>query len=338
MKTYSISFFVALLFLIKTASATHSLSADISYNYLGGPDFLIRVTYFMDMGTPADREQISVYYSDGTMDTFPRISEELLPDDISKNIYEGVHTFTSVMPITITMSDPNFIGNIVNVSGSVNVPIIVSTTIDFPTLIVLGTNASPVFTDVPVDYAEVGEVFTHNTEFIEADGDELKFSLVDADLPAYEFPDEMFPPCDGSPGIFNIDESTGIITWDFPCDVGIYLAEIKIEELRDGYVLSTIYRYFVIKVDETGPTQINNDLIETLAVYPNPATDKLIVTLQPEAEYLNIFNATGNKVITVDCRNLSGDLQITVGDLPSGNYFIQSINKTSITSEHIIIN
>jgi len=311
--------------------ASHSLSADIAYTYLGDLTFSITVTYYMDIGTPADREWIALMYSDGTFDTIDRVSQEFLPDDISKNVYTTEHTFTVLAPITVSMSDPNFIDDIINVDGSVNVPIVVETVIDIPAIAWLGTNASPVFYDVPVDYAEIGEVFTHAADFFDADGDELKFYFVDAELPGYVFPNVVIP-CDVA--TFSIDESTGLITWDHPCSPGIYIAKIKIEEWRAGIQITTIYRYFLIKVDDTGATGINDEIKGLINIYPNPSDGNFTIDVPSQSDMLTIYNIHGDMIKTLHCEDAGGKLTINTTGLAPG-YYMVSIwidgNKTTTT-------
>ena len=67
-------------------------------------------------------------------------------------------------------------------------------------------------------------------------------------------------------------------------------------------------------------TSINENGLEAIRLYPNPANDFLYLEgLEEECE-INIFNALGIKVKAI---TLQGDAEINIGDLPTGLYLVR---------------
>ena len=67
-------------------------------------------------------------------------------------------------------------------------------------------------------------------------------------------------------------------------------------------------------------TSINENGLEAIRLYPNPANDLLYLEgLEEECE-ISIFNALGIKVETI---TLQGDAEINIGDLPTGLYLVR---------------
>jgi hypothetical protein len=67
------------------------------------------------------------------------------------------------------------------------------------------------------------------------------------------------------------------------------------------------------------------DANQQLSVYPNPATDQLIIQYNGATKAYNkaeILNSLGSKIIQVELNN--GSTTVDISGLPAGNYFVQS--------------
>ena len=74
-------------------------------------------------------------------------------------------------------------------------------------------------------------------------------------------------------------------------------------------------------------TSVDENSMETISLYPNPASDKIhIEGLEGEHE-VQIYNAFGMKVMTT---TLQGDSEINVSDLPAGYYLIRIDNRRAV--------
>ena len=242
--------FVLPMLISLQAWATHNRAGEITYLYQGDLTFEVTVTTYTDPNSPADRNELIVYYGDGTFDTVSRSDITPMTTDIQVNKYVSTHQYNAAGTYTIYMQDPNRVEGITNIEGSVNVPFYLETTICIPDELLFGYNNSVQLLNPPIDYANIGELFTHNPGAYDPDGDALRYSLQvplqapGLEVPGYEFPDEATACAD----IFSIDSLTGTITWDVPCEVGIYVIRILIEELRDGQCVGKVNRDMQIEV------------------------------------------------------------------------------------------
>lgn len=251
LKNLSLFFFLLISF---QAFGTHNRAGEITYKYIGTDGayrYEFTITTYTDPTSPADRDALVLYYGDGYFDTVPRVSEEELTSSIKKNTYISQHEYSAPATYTAYMQDPNRVDGIVNIQGSVNVPFYIETCVIVINPILYGYNSTPILDNPPIDYANIGEVFTHNPGAHDPDGDALRFYLTEPkqdplnDVPGYEFPDDY---TDDPTDVFSIDSITGTITWIVPTEEGIYVVAILIFEYRDNELIGCIRRDMQIEV------------------------------------------------------------------------------------------
>ena len=101
--------------------ASHNRGGEITYLHLGGLTYQFTITTCTDLGssTNTDREELPIDFDLGTSfaqrDTFQRTSQVDMLLNHKKNIYVGIHTFTSSGTHRITVEDPNRNAGILNV-------------------------------------------------------------------------------------------------------------------------------------------------------------------------------------------------------------------------------
>lgn len=279
--------------------ATHNRAGEIYYEYIGPLSYratIVTYTKISGISAAADRPELELDWGDGSSEIIQRSNGpvvggvpdgELINNDIKMNIYiSNVHTYQGPQPFyVISMADPNRIEDIVNIAGgagSVNIPFYVEDTIRyFPPEIFTG-NSSPILLNPPIDFANINEVFYHNPNAFDPDGDSLFFSLraslqaLGENVPGFQFPDQ-FPP--GPNNNFTINSQTGEITWDVPLQVGIYNVAILIREYRNGILIGTMLRdmeIFVADTDNDPP--ILQPLIDTCIVAGESISTNLTAT------------------------------------------------------------
>ena len=232
--------------------ATHNRAGEITYKQIGPLTFEITLITFTDPSTLAHQQRTELYFafSDNTQDTFPRISETLVGNNISRNEYVGVHTFPSVGTYIIAMEDPNRNAGVVNIPNSVDVSFYLESILMINPLI--GNNNSPILLNSPIDKAVVGIPFIHNPSAFDVDGDSLGYSLISCkgengnDIIDYQLPNVS--------NSLSIDLN-GNLLWDSPTIIGEYNIAILIEEWRNGVKVGSIIRDMQITV---APNTINN--------------------------------------------------------------------------------
>ncbi len=138
------------------------------------------------------------------------------------------------------------ISNIAN-GSSVDIPLYIQDTI-FSTsfLSTANANSSPVFTNSPIDYGNSDDTFTFNPLAYDADGDSLSFELIPPlqskfqTVPAYQNPDQFCQARGFQNNVFQINSQTGEVTWNAPCQIGIFNVAVLVKEYRCGVLLSTV--------------------------------------------------------------------------------------------------
>lgn len=126
-------------------------------------------------------------WGDGTSSILPRVEKTNLPNNITKNVYIGNHTFSAPSNYTISLLDPNRNYGVINIPNSVNIPMYVETTLTINPF--LGPDNSPVLLNPPLDNGCVGAPFIYNPGAFDPDGDSLSFKLV----PCKGDGDKIFP-------------------------------------------------------------------------------------------------------------------------------------------------
>lgn len=258
-----------LLFGIPQAQATHNRAGEISIEQVGDcvNSLTIKatiVTYTKASSIQADRDSLEICWGDGQCETVFRLNGpvvggfpqgERLENDTKKNIYIAFHTFPARGTYAISMTDPNRNGGILNVNfpNSESVRFHIQTVYTFPNPQFQGCNNTPVLLQPPIDIGCVGQVFIHNPNAFDADGDSLSYEFIvplqDIGLvvPNYQFPNNINPGPDNQ---LTIDEVTGDIVWDAPQRRGEYNLAMHIIEWRDGSPLDTLIRDMQILIEE----------------------------------------------------------------------------------------
>ena len=278
--------------------ATHNRAGEITYQHIEDLTYEFTITTYTDPASLADRAELVIFWGDGFGDTLPRITISPLTDYIQKNEYVGRHTFAGPGEFIISMVDPNRVEGILNIDGSVNVPFcLIDTFIIFDQLF-FGPNSSPFLLNPPIDFANVGELFIHNPDAFDIDGDSLTYELIvpyqypGIVVPGYQYPDECecAIACDDS---FTIDAVVGDVVWDVPCKEGIYNIAILITEYRDGIKMGTVLRDMEIFVENTNNHAPVLSEVNDTCVYAGEELNLLISATDPDVTQTLTLTADG---------------------------------------------
>ncbi len=253
-------------------SASHNRAGEITYEHApreGEPfryEFSI-ITYTKTGGQSdaADRDSLEIFWGDGTSTMLPRTngpgapqgvgSGELLGNQIKKNEYKGIHTYSGFFfYYVVHMKDPNRINNIININdGASEEPFVIQDTLFLLDPQFYGYNNSPVLYQPPLDYGNVGYTFVHNPNAYDLDGDSLYFELIPPRRDIDENCTNYFDPNFISAGPDNnitLDNQSGEFTWDSPQQAGIYNIAFLITEYRNGLKIGSMVRDMQIIVEE----------------------------------------------------------------------------------------
>ncbi len=281
------------------AQATHNRAGEICYRYISGTTFEFTVITYTFPDSPADRDSLTVVFDSrdplGTEKTIARTFQTILvPGVLKRNEYTTTYTFPGPDVYVVYMEDPNRVEGICNMDGSVNVPFYLEDTLNLVNPTLLGYNSSPLLLYPPIDYAEVGEVFIHNPNAFDPDGDSLHFSLIPPkqapgiDVPGFEFP-QLYDACGAS---LTIDSRTGELVWDTPCQECIYNIAILIREFRGGRWIGSKIRDLQIFVENTdNQPPVIADIRDT-CIIAGELLDRVITANDPDGDVVEL-TATG---------------------------------------------
>ena len=227
------------------AQATHNEAGEILVCHSGDAGSLtyqITIITYTNPNSPADRPEFIVSWGDGTpLDTIPRNSATVVNVagiNTQRNLYINTHVYPGPGVYILQYIDPNRVADVVNIPGSVNVPMCVQTQL---VISVAGNDCTPQFLNPPIQNACLGQPWIHNPGAYDSDGDSLSYEpmvCLGGDLnndgigdpvPGYKFPNQVVP---GANNQYTIDPVTGTITWNSPQQAGIYNIAFRVREWR----------------------------------------------------------------------------------------------------------
>ena len=230
---------LTLILIFSNLYATHNRGGSIEYKHIAGATYEITVTTYSDPFSPADRDSVEVRADNNSGIFLSRTTRLSINQNIQLNIYSGIYTFPGQGNYILSVLDPNRIHNIVNISGSVNVPFYIESAI----VVDNSNNNSSAVAGFPIFYAEVGKPFTQNLSVFDIDGDKISYELVAvkqnpvADAPGYYIPANV-----------QLNNGTGEFTWNAPSTTGTYSFNLKISECRNNQLVGSVMQEFQVIV------------------------------------------------------------------------------------------
>lgn len=289
------------LLLPQSIHATHNRAGEITYEQLDDQTIRATITtYTKTSSQSADRDSVEVFWGDGSSEFVQRINGngDRLPNDIKVNYYVAEHTYPGRGTYTISMTDPNRVASILNVNfpNSVNVPFYIQTTFTLLNPLFQGKNNSVVLLQPPIDFACVGQVFVHNPNAFDVDGDSISYEYTiprlarDMDVPDYVFPDQINP---GENNTITLDPITGTFIWHTPQRAGEYNIAFKINEYRQGILINTTTRdmQMFVRNCQDSPPQI--DVVESLCVVAGETINVPVSVTDADVDQLVSLGASG---------------------------------------------
>ncbi|MFN8282424.1 MAG: DUF1501 domain-containing protein [Chitinophagales bacterium] len=112
----------------------------------------------------------------------------------------------------------------------------------------------------------------------------------------------------------------------------------------DELPLTGINYYRLKQIDENGTVNYSQIISvffgdkSTLAIFPNPATDKITVQVQSNTTsgFTQVYDAFGNLQFEKQLSQDNIQTQIDIASLPKGNYFIRVQSGTNIITQHFV--
>ncbi len=223
--------------------STHNRAGEISYVQTGPNAITATITTYTKKSSNVDVEKIDIKWGDGKTQevTIDANYPALYSDDININKYTTSHNYPSTGEFTMSFDDKYRNANVVNIPNSDAIPFYIETKVLLNPF--LGNNTSPKLLYAPIDDACLGKVFLHNPSAFDAEGDILKYALVDCKgeggqaIAGYTMPSGI-----------SMNANTGELIWNAPPQIGEYNIAFVIEEYRNGYKVGSILRDMQITV------------------------------------------------------------------------------------------
>jgi gliding motility-associated-like protein len=299
--------------------ATHNRAGEISFEQTGPLTLKVTLTtYTKTSSVAADRDSIEIFWGDGSSEFAVRANGwgDPQPNDVKINYYIASHTYPARATYTISMYDPNRVGGILNVNypDSESVPFYLETTFTFLNTQFQGENNSAVLLQAPIDFGCVGEVFIHNPNAFDIDGDSLRYRLIiplqgeNSIVPDYVYPDEIAP---GSNNQLTLNPNTGDLIWNAPQVAGEYNVAILIEEYREGVLINQIIRDMQIFIlDDCNNEPPLLELIEETCVFAGDTVKVEVEVNDPDIGQKVRVEASGAPFIsTLNKATLNGGFE-----------------------------
>ena len=367
-------FIVLFIQLALATFATHNRAGEIVIQQIPSGDCTsntVRATVYTWTKTSsiaADRDSVTICWDvDGPCEVVPRANGNGNPlaNDVKANIYTATHTYDGPGRYTVSMTDPNRNGGILNVNppGSENVQFHLQTTFTLFAGQSSGCNSTPELLNPPIDYACSGELFAHNPGAYDVDGDSLSYELivplqdVNTPVPNYIWPTNV----QNQGGSLTINPITGTLEWFVPTALGEYNVAIIIISWRSGMPIDTTLRDIQILVydcDDNRAPEIDapseicvvaGDVVEFQVIATDPdAGDQLKLTALGSPFILDISPADSFEIWSSNtpfqdqpviktfrwqtaCEHIS-DLHYSVVFKAEDDFFLQSVNSTGLAS------
>ena len=325
-----------LIQLLKTerVSASHAAGADIAYQHLSGLQYRVILNFYRDCGGVSEPQQVSIncrslngnhnlnFYAykdtsapNGTEITLPCPQA---PSTCNGGTTNGIRRWTYIATITLPSRQTDW-----TFSNSICCRNCIITTIHNPcaansiqyveaTLDNLNTagNHSPSFSNAPIAFVCLGQLFNFNHGVTDADGDSLSFSLI---TPKTSRTSQVgfIPPASAQQPLnsstpFTLDNMTGNLNFT-PVQPQVGVMAVRVSEFRNGLNIGSVIRdmqVFTVPCQNNLPmlSGINGgssyttstcagstlcftiqssdaDTVQMLSVFPGPSIPGAIITI-----------------------------------------------------------
>lgn len=328
-------------------SATHNYAGEIKVEQIGVRTIRATIiTYTPKDAIPTDRKQLDINWGDSRKETIQR-SEEVPFDDTSfkKNLYTQEHTYEIGGTYTVSMTDPNRNGGILNVNypQSDAIAFHIQTTITLVAQTPKQTyNTTPTLNRPPMDGGYVGLRFEYQPNAVDADGDSVAYRLItplsalNTAIGNYELPNKILPSATNS---ITFSEKTGLFIWESPRQVGLYTIAIEVISYRNGVKIDATVRDMNINITSLTSSVQEVGYESFVKAYPNPVHTEGYLEVNPNFGsdiQMNIINANGQIFKSQKFKN-NHFIKIQREDLPAGMYIIRLRSEKYITRLKYVI-
>jgi hypothetical protein len=317
MRKVLFSTFVALTLTFKVFPAI--IGGEIKYYKVSESMYKFEV---VTLNTNTLQDSIQVNYGDGTISTIGKTVSINRPNYI-ETIYWSYHSYSDYGSYTVSVEVGNWQYGIRNFPPTV-IPFSLKTKVNYYNA-VFSSTPGYWLNDGLTDTAFIGQPYTFDPVFFNHDNDSIFFRLIDcigedtSSILGYMLP----------PGM-TIDNSSGVITWNTPPDIGVWAIAYTVETWRNGHLIVNFIRQMTITVTNQSSICINH-LINKVNVFPNPTTGSIYIGVD-NVKKVMVYNTLGKCVTSLESAN-----EINFKGFEKGIYFIRIFTDNNMLEEKIIL-
>lgn len=242
-----------ILAVLASPGASHAgslLGADLLYARLEGLTWSFSVITYVDPFAPADMPELFVTI-EGSTDTIPRESQTVFDGDcfeqIQRDVYTWQHTFSGPGVHEITAWK---VGRV----EAANLPTLWDNGLCLSTEILVAgdlVNSSPDFGALQRTSFYMGDVFVHDPQVSDPDGDSLSCWMVlpggtgCIEMAAFSIPEQSTPLGDTT----TVDGATGAFRWFHPNTSGTFSVVMRCIEWRGGIAIGSVIRDMTVCIE-----------------------------------------------------------------------------------------
>ncbi|MEO8148644.1 MAG: PKD domain-containing protein, partial [Bacteroidia bacterium] len=347
----TICFAVLLSIFSKTAYATHSMGADLTYTCLGGNNYKLRLSFYRDCSGIAAPSNVTInIHSISCGDSLnvvllpiPGTGVEITPictsvtstcnggtfTGIREWIYEGIVTLPSQCPdwgFSYNLCCRN--GAISTIVNPLNEQIYIHSMLNNT---ISPCNNSPTFMNKPVPFVCAGQQFCYNHGAYDPDGDSLAYSLINP-LGTGGVPVTYIPPYSATQPMNSVPAMTfNPLTGDFcatPQSIEVTVMAVLIQEYRNGVLIGEVERDMQITV-----TPCTNTIPNLSGINGTNNFSATICANQPFCFdiYSNDLDSGQNLTVTWD-QSINGGVLNSVGSPHPVSTFCWTPTSTDVSS------
>lgn len=308
-------------------------AGEITYSHLSGNTYEITAKLYVDSFASNIEPFLEIHCGDSTTSILNLNNVSYFSDSsLICKTFTGSHDFNAPGTYNLWFEIPNHSWGIVNIPGSINVPLYLESQIVINPF--LGSNNSPDFNTFAINMGFLNNIYTFNPQAIDPDGDSLSYKLVvckgagGMPILGYEFP--------LTSNIFKLDSVTGNLTWDSPIMAGDYNIAYLIEEWRQGIKIGSVTREIQIRISLSNFTDDMNQVEKTVNVYPNPVTDHFTIEYNQyncKNSIIEMYDITGQQQFKINHIN---NQDINIERLVKGVYLLRMICENETYTQKII--
>ncbi|HYV95715.1 MAG TPA: T9SS type A sorting domain-containing protein [Chitinophagales bacterium] len=328
-----LSIFLLFLFSMEKLFSQSVRAGEITYFHVSGFTYQFHLAIFSN---DSSLQAVTVAWGDGVHDTLQNIGAPVV-NPICYNEYSGAHTFPGIGTYVVSTSINFLMIDVANIQFAGLQPFYLEDSLKILDPAFYGYNSSVFLLNPPVDSATTQNIFIHNLNADDPDGDSLSFSLVPFFATGYTFPQAT--------DSLTVNASSGELVWSKPTAAGDYAVAILITEWRSGVVIGTELIALMITVFDSplGNVGVATDK-NPIYITPNPASSYVnIIYSVEQTATLTFTNTYGSVVKQLTLFHYSStesfrkNRMVSVDDLPSGMYLVTLQDGDKMVSKKMLV-